>query len=137
MEFRNGKVVHETPYFADSFEAPEWRKGFGGWRDATSITCQIANRPDQGRDPNQPVVMSLGLNNGGETSRLCRTGAGRSELCPTGQRSFDRAVMTLRIAESDEKYVVGPLDLVAARQADYQSAAGCHPTPHDVSTVPA
>lgn len=25
MEFRNGKVIHETQYFADSFEAPEWR----------------------------------------------------------------------------------------------------------------
>jgi len=25
MEFRNGKVVHETQYFADSFEAPSWR----------------------------------------------------------------------------------------------------------------
>ncbi|WP_214070655.1 nuclear transport factor 2 family protein [Mucilaginibacter sp. dw_454] len=26
MEFRNGKVVHETQYFADAFEAPVWRK---------------------------------------------------------------------------------------------------------------
>jgi len=25
MEFRNGKVVHETQYFADPFEAPGWR----------------------------------------------------------------------------------------------------------------
>ncbi|MFM0731417.1 nuclear transport factor 2 family protein [Paraburkholderia sediminicola] len=25
MEFRNGKVVHETQYFSDSFEAPAWR----------------------------------------------------------------------------------------------------------------
>jgi hypothetical protein len=25
MEFLNGKVVHETPYFADPFEAPAWR----------------------------------------------------------------------------------------------------------------
>ena len=25
MEFNNGKVVHETQYFADSFEAPAWR----------------------------------------------------------------------------------------------------------------
>ena len=25
MEFRNGKVVHETQYFADAFEAPAWR----------------------------------------------------------------------------------------------------------------
>lgn len=25
MEFRNGKVVHETQYFADHFEAPAWR----------------------------------------------------------------------------------------------------------------
>jgi len=25
MEFRNGKVVHETQYFADSFTAPAWR----------------------------------------------------------------------------------------------------------------
>src|SRR6201998_112946 len=24
MEFRNGKVVHETQYFADHFEAPTW-----------------------------------------------------------------------------------------------------------------
>src|SRR6201996_9329262 len=26
MEFSNGKVVHETQYFADPFEAPEWRR---------------------------------------------------------------------------------------------------------------
>jgi ketosteroid isomerase-like protein len=25
MEFRNGKVVHETQYFADPFDAPGWR----------------------------------------------------------------------------------------------------------------
>src|SRR3984893_12723380 len=25
MEFRNGKVVHETQYFGDPFEAPAWR----------------------------------------------------------------------------------------------------------------
>lgn len=25
MEFSNGKVVHETQYFADPFEAPTWR----------------------------------------------------------------------------------------------------------------
>lgn len=26
MEFLNGKVVHETQYFADPFESPDWRK---------------------------------------------------------------------------------------------------------------
>ena len=26
MEFRHGKVVHETQYFADSFAAPAWRR---------------------------------------------------------------------------------------------------------------
>jgi hypothetical protein len=26
MEFRNDKVVHETQYFADPFDAPAWRK---------------------------------------------------------------------------------------------------------------
>jgi len=25
MEFRNGKVVHETQYFSDPFDAPAWR----------------------------------------------------------------------------------------------------------------
>ena len=25
MEFRNGKVAHETQYFAHPFEAPAWR----------------------------------------------------------------------------------------------------------------
>jgi hypothetical protein len=25
MEFRNGKVIHETQYFSDPFEAPGWR----------------------------------------------------------------------------------------------------------------
>jgi hypothetical protein len=25
MEFANGKVIHETQYFADPFEAPAWR----------------------------------------------------------------------------------------------------------------
>lgn len=26
MEFSNGKVIHETQYFADAFEAPAWRR---------------------------------------------------------------------------------------------------------------
>ena len=26
MEFRDGKVAHETQYFADPFEAPQWRR---------------------------------------------------------------------------------------------------------------
>lgn len=26
MEFREGKVVHETQYFSEPFEAPDWRK---------------------------------------------------------------------------------------------------------------
>jgi hypothetical protein len=30
MEFRNGKVVHETQYFADPFEAPAWRSQWVG-----------------------------------------------------------------------------------------------------------
>ena len=25
MEFRDGKVIHETQYFADAFDAPAWR----------------------------------------------------------------------------------------------------------------
>jgi hypothetical protein len=25
MEFRSGKVIHETQYFAEPFEAPHWR----------------------------------------------------------------------------------------------------------------
>ena len=25
MEFHNGKVIHETQYFSDPFEAPDWR----------------------------------------------------------------------------------------------------------------
>ena len=35
MEFRDGKVVHETQYFANPFEAPaDGAKGFSGSRDA-------------------------------------------------------------------------------------------------------
>lgn len=30
MEFRNGKVIHETQYFAHPFEAPEWRSKWVG-----------------------------------------------------------------------------------------------------------
>jgi len=26
MEFQNGRVAHETQYFADPFEAPQWRR---------------------------------------------------------------------------------------------------------------
>ena len=33
MEFRNGKVVHETQYFADPFQAPSWRTQ---WVEQTS-----------------------------------------------------------------------------------------------------
>jgi hypothetical protein len=28
MEFRDGKVMHETQYFADPFEASAWRAGW-------------------------------------------------------------------------------------------------------------
>jgi ketosteroid isomerase-like protein len=31
MEFRDGRVAHETQYFADSFDAPAWR---APWRDS-------------------------------------------------------------------------------------------------------
>jgi hypothetical protein len=30
MEFRDGKVVHETQYFAEGFEAPGWRREWVG-----------------------------------------------------------------------------------------------------------
>ena len=30
MEFRGGKVVHETQYYADPFEAPAWRSQWVG-----------------------------------------------------------------------------------------------------------
>ncbi len=30
MEFSNGRVVHETQYFADPFEAPAWRSQWVG-----------------------------------------------------------------------------------------------------------
>jgi hypothetical protein len=30
MEFLNGKVVHETQYFSEPFEAPAWRSGWVG-----------------------------------------------------------------------------------------------------------
>ena len=33
MEFRGGKVVHETQYFADPFEAPAWRSQWVGRMD--------------------------------------------------------------------------------------------------------
>jgi hypothetical protein len=35
MEFRNGKVVHETQYFADPFDAPSWRSQ---WVQRTNVT---------------------------------------------------------------------------------------------------
>jgi ketosteroid isomerase-like protein len=35
MEFQNGKVAHETQYFADPFEAPSWRRH---WVQLTTIT---------------------------------------------------------------------------------------------------
>jgi hypothetical protein len=35
MEFRNGKVVRETQYFADPFEAPAWRSQ---WVQADRVT---------------------------------------------------------------------------------------------------
>jgi hypothetical protein len=33
MEFCNGKVVHETQYFSESFEAPDWRRQWVGPMD--------------------------------------------------------------------------------------------------------
>jgi hypothetical protein len=34
MEFRDGKVVHETQYFADPFESPAWRSQ---WVERTAL----------------------------------------------------------------------------------------------------
>ncbi|WP_284255329.1 hypothetical protein [Pseudolysinimonas kribbensis] len=31
MEFDRDRVVHETQYFADPFEAPEWRREIAEW----------------------------------------------------------------------------------------------------------
>jgi hypothetical protein len=33
MEFRGGKIAHETQYFADPFEAPAWRSQWVGRMD--------------------------------------------------------------------------------------------------------
>jgi hypothetical protein len=35
MEFRNGKVVHETQYFSDPFEPPAWRSQWVERRNET------------------------------------------------------------------------------------------------------
>jgi hypothetical protein len=35
MEFRNGKVVHETQYFSEPFEAPHWRERWVSKPDTT------------------------------------------------------------------------------------------------------
>lgn len=43
MEFRDGKVVHETQYFADPFDAPEWRRQW-----VQQIEVEKAD-PEQGR----------------------------------------------------------------------------------------
>jgi hypothetical protein len=36
MEFRNGKVAHETQYFSDPFEAPDWRSRWVGTSGAVA-----------------------------------------------------------------------------------------------------
>jgi hypothetical protein len=41
MEFRNGKVVHETQYFADPFEAPPWRSQWVGSPAALAVNPKI------------------------------------------------------------------------------------------------
>jgi hypothetical protein len=33
MEFENGRVAHETQYFADPFQAPAWRAAWVQRRD--------------------------------------------------------------------------------------------------------
>ncbi len=44
MEFRNGKVVHETQYFADPFEAPGWAKPMGSEAPVISRLVRFALR---------------------------------------------------------------------------------------------
>ncbi|ADW71250.1 hypothetical protein AciX9_3976 (plasmid) [Granulicella tundricola MP5ACTX9] len=42
MEFRDGKVVHETQYFADPFDAPGWRSQ---WFKARREACRWVRCP--------------------------------------------------------------------------------------------
>ena len=43
MEFLDGKVVHETQYFADPFEAPAWRKPVGA---TGTRSCGMSSYPE-------------------------------------------------------------------------------------------
>jgi hypothetical protein len=49
MKFRNGKVVHETEYFSDPFDAPAWRRQCvqqTAWRrTADEEICLADGRP--------------------------------------------------------------------------------------------
>ena len=38
MEFRDGKIAHETRYYADTFEPPEWRSRWVEIIRATEVT---------------------------------------------------------------------------------------------------
>jgi len=37
MEFAHGRVVHETQYFADAFDAPDWRTAPAGQMPGRNI----------------------------------------------------------------------------------------------------
>ena len=41
MEFKNGKVVHETQYFADRFDPPAWRAQWVELELDASTRCRL------------------------------------------------------------------------------------------------
>ena len=55
MEFQNGRVIHETQYFAEPFE-PAWRRN--GWKRANSTRMEW--RRDEGEHRTSTASRSLG-----------------------------------------------------------------------------
>ena len=59
MEFRDGKVVHETQYFADPFEAPAWRKQWVEQSVGAGVNQKLKTGPSWRTKP--PRLMNCSL----------------------------------------------------------------------------
>jgi SnoaL-like protein len=66
MEFRNGKIVHETQYFADPFEArPGGANGFSGSRNAAfgaglKVRGNLYHQPVESGRQHRSTVLGVG-----------------------------------------------------------------------------
>ena len=95
MEFQNGRVVHETQYFAEPFEAPTWRIAMGG-EGGIEVISKLARR---GGSQRRPSVVGVRIATGGVNALMVTLANGCSEIPKRPTKSCGR-MLCIRVNES-------------------------------------